>query len=205
MWACCPSRHCLYSLTPALEWLLKPAQKRVIRGPSPPKEFQAFPFTLFFHSEHKPAAHLNLVPCLHKAPLRAPAGLRGLYHPLPTFCTNVFSILYPPRHPCPSWGAAGIVPGQGLCSEQGAELILHCHAQHRLRAAALQVNFPLAKWWQGKALFLPHRGESSAFTLNTCPKYFHVLKITSEIRGYLTLPNCGVCSTQCITGKYLCD
>lgn len=163
--------------------------------------------SLFFHSKHKPAAHLDLIPCHHtegisQSTSRAEGALTPLAHFL--YKGQKFSPCYiHQQHPCPSKSAA---PQAGaLCSEQGAELSLHCHAQHRLRAAALQVNFSLAKWWQGKGLFLPHRGECSALTLNTCPKYFHVLKISSEIRGYLTLPNCGVCSTQCITGKYLCD
>lgn len=45
----------------------------------------------------------------------------------------------------------------------------------------------------------------SGFSLHPCPRYFHVLEITSEIRGYLTLSNCSICSIQCITAKYLCD
>lgn len=45
----------------------------------------------------------------------------------------------------------------------------------------------------------------SGFSLHPCPRYFHVLEITSEIRGYLTPSNCSICSIQCITAKYLCD
>lgn len=91
MWACCPSRHCLYSLTPALEWLLKPTQKTVIYVPSPPEEFQAFSFTRpCFSILSTSLLHtwIWFLATTHKASLRAPAGLRGLYHPLPTFCTK---------------------------------------------------------------------------------------------------------------------
>lgn len=44
----------------------------------------------------------------------------------------------------------------------------------------------------------------SGFSLHPCPRYFHVLEITSEIRGYLTLSNCSICPIQRMSAKYLC-
>lgn len=124
MWSCCTSRHHLSSLTPALEWLLKPAQKKVICGPSPPKEFQAFPLP-------RPCISIPSTSLLHtsiwflasagKASLRAPAALRGLYHPFSPFCTKAKRYLHIiPTSSIPALPGVLLAPspGRALCSEQ---------------------------------------------------------------------------------------
>lgn len=70
----------------------------------------------------------------------------------------IISMWYPPAAPMPLSGCCWCCPQAGApCSEQGAELSLHCHAQHRGCAAALQLNSSLAKWWQGIILASPWR------------------------------------------------
>lgn len=160
--------------------LLKATHGRIICDPSPPKEFQALPFTrpFFFRWEHKPAAHLNLTPCQqHIKHLSEHQQVWVGSYPLYTFCIKDAQTLCPFyihwQHPAPSWSAVGVVPREGdgawtgpTCSKERALLSLcHC-AQHRLVQLHFWVNFSLAKWWLGKGFFLPHCGKCFAITLN---------------------------------------
>lgn len=129
----------------------------MICGPSPPFSRPCFSIlsTSVLH------AWISFLGTTRKASLRAPAGLRGLYHPLPTFCAKDKCYYL---HVISTSGTHALLevllvlsPGRSPCSEQGAELSLHCHAQHRVCAAALQLNSSLAKWWQGIILASPWR------------------------------------------------
>lgn len=154
MWAFCTSMYCLYSLTPALEWLLKPTQRRVICGPSPPKQFQAFPFTRPFFSIQSTSLLHTWIPFLAttpKASLRAPAGRRGLLPPLAHFlCKGQMLCPYDihQQHPCPSQSAAG-VPRQGPRA-QSREQSSACTAMHSTGSVQLHSRWTFLLLNDGK-------------------------------------------------------
>lgn len=138
--------------------LLKPAHRRMICDPPPPKEFHKFSLlralVFLFRARACCTPESDSLPPPRKASLRAPVGLGG---PLPSFAhflykgPNLLAVLYPPVTSssfseccwCGAWAGGCTWPGPP-CSEQGAELSLRRGTRQRVGAAAVWANCSLA-------------------------------------------------------------